>query len=123
MERFLQQRMNESLKWCLFSPRNQTKFLVALELALCFLQRLSLTGSKGFFFCSNLRFGERQSTVTMVFTRWPREVPRQVPSFSNIRRKMSAFKRFLPYFATGCDTASCQDYEEYEFVECLSEET
>ena len=27
----------------------------------------------------------------------------------------------LQYFATGSGTASCQDYEEYEFVECLSE--
>ena len=36
---------------------------------------------------------------------------------------MSAFKLFLQYFATGSDTASCQDYEEYEFVNCLSEET
>ena len=29
--------------------------------------------SKGFFFGLNLRFGGRQSTVTMVSTRWPRE--------------------------------------------------
>ena len=29
--------------------------------------------SKGFSFGSNLWFGGRQSTVTMVFTRWPRE--------------------------------------------------
>ena len=36
---------------------------------------------------------------------------------------MSAFKPFLQYFATGSGTASCQDYEEYEFVGCLSEET
>ena len=36
---------------------------------------------------------------------------------------MPAFKPFLQYFATGSDTASCQDYEEYEFVECLLEET
>ena len=36
---------------------------------------------------------------------------------------MSAFKLFLQYFATGSDIASCQDYEEYEFVECLSKET
>ena len=35
---------------------------------------------------------------------------------------MPAFKPFLQYFAAGSDTASCQDYEEYEFVECLSEE-
>ena len=33
---------------------------------------------------------------------------------------MSAFKLFLQYFATG---SSCQDYEEHEFVENLSEET
>jgi len=42
--------------------------------------------------------------------------------FSSTRRKMSAFKPFLQYFASGSDTASCQDYQEYEFVECLSEE-
>ena len=33
--------------------------------------------------------------------------------FSSTRGKMSAFKPFLQYFATGSDTASCQDYEEY----------
>ena len=43
------------------------------------------------------------------------------PRFSSTRRKMSAFKPFLQYFATGSDT-SCQDYQHYEFVECLSEE-
>ena len=36
---------------------------------------------------------------------------------------MSAFEPFLQYFAAGSDTASCQDYEEKEFVECFSEET
>ena len=36
---------------------------------------------------------------------------------------MSAFKPFLQYFATGSETASYKDYEEYEFVERLSEET
>ena len=36
---------------------------------------------------------------------------------------MSAFKPFLQYFTRGSDTASCQDYEEYEVAEFLSEET
>ena len=36
---------------------------------------------------------------------------------------MSAFKSFFQYFATGSDTASCEDFEEYEFLERLSEET
>ena len=36
---------------------------------------------------------------------------------------MSACPPFLQYFAAGSDTASCQDYEEKEFVECFSEET
>ena len=36
---------------------------------------------------------------------------------------MSAFQPFLRYFAAGSDTASCQDYEEKEFVECFLEET
>ena len=44
------------------------------------------------------------------------------PRFSSTRRNMPAFKLFLQYFATGSDTASCQDYGEYEIVECLSEE-
>ena len=36
---------------------------------------------------------------------------------------MSAFQPFLQYFAAGSGTASCQDYEEKEFVEGFSEET
>ena len=36
---------------------------------------------------------------------------------------MSAFQPFLQYFATGSDTASCQDYEEKQFVECFAVET
>ena len=49
-----------------------------------------------FFFGSNLRFGGRQSTVTMVFTRWPRE-----DSFSVSRvlggkcRRLSCFYNFI----------------------------
>ena len=35
---------------------------------------------------------------------------------------MSAFKPFLHYFATVSDSALCQDNEECEFVEVLSEE-
>ena len=43
------------------------------------------------------------------------------PRFSSTRKKMSMFKPCLEYyFATGSDTASCEDYEEYEFVECVS---
>lgn len=51
------------------------------------------------------------------------EKKRFFPCFSSTRRKMSAFKRFLRYFATGSDTISSQDYEGYEFVKSLSEET
>ena len=38
-------------------------------------RQLLFSAPKGFFFPfdSNLLFGGRQSTVTMVFTRWPRE--------------------------------------------------
>ena len=36
---------------------------------------------------------------------------------------MSVFKPVLQYFATGSDTASCEDFEEYEFPDRLSEET
>ena len=77
---------------------------------------------KGFFFGSNVQFGGRQSTITMVFTRWLREY--SFPISRALGRKiMLAFKLFLQYFGTGSDTALCQDYEEYEFVECLLEET
>ena len=58
--------------------------------------------------------------VSMVFTRWPRE-----DSFPVSRAPGGSFRRlsrFLQYFAKGSDTALCQDNEEYEFVECLSEE-
>ena len=63
------------------------------------------------------RFGGRQSTVTMVFHALAQS--RLFPRFSSTRKN----KSFLQYFATGSGTASCQDYEEYEFVECLLEET
>ena len=43
------------------------------------------------------------------------------PPFSSTQMKILAFKQFLQYFATGSDTSSCQDYEEYD--ECLLEET
>ena len=36
---------------------------------------------------------------------------------------MSAFQPVSQYFATGSDTALCQDYEEYKIVKFLSEET
>ena len=65
--------------------------------------------------------GGRQSTVTMVFTHWPREDC--FPVSRALGGKCRCLKPFLQYFATGSDTASCQDYEEYEFVECMSEET
>ena len=43
--------------------------------------------------------------------------------FSSTWKNMSASKPFWQYFATGSDPAPCQDYEDYEFVECLSQET
>ena len=66
-------------------------------------------------------FGGRQSTVTMVFMHWPREGC--FPVSQALGGKCRCLKPFLQYFAKGSDTASCQDYEEYEFVECMSEET
>ena len=36
---------------------------------------------------------------------------------------MSAFQPFFAIFCCRSDTASRQDYEEKEFVECFSEET
>ena len=55
------------------------------------------------------------------FTRWPRED--SFPVSRALRGTCRPFKPFLQYFATGPDTGSCQDYEEYEFVDCLSEKT
>ena len=69
---------------------------------------------------SNLRFGGHQSTVTMVFHSLAQS--RFFPHFSSTRKNMLVFKPFLQYFATGSGIALCQDYEEYKFVECLSEE-
>ena len=65
--------------------------------------------------------GGCQLTVTIVFHALAKRI--FFPRLSNTRRNMSAFKPFLQYFASGSGTASCQDYEEREFVECLSEET
>ena len=48
--------------------------------------------SKGFFFGSNLRFGGRQSTVTMVFIRCPRE-----DSFPVSRVLGGKFRRLSPF--------------------------
>ena len=44
-------------------------------------------------------------------------------SFPVSRALGGKYWRLSRYFSTGSDTASCQYYEEYEFVECLSEET
>ena len=75
---------------------------------------------KACFFCSNLRFGGRQQPLGYDFHALAKR--RFFPHFSSTRRNMLVFKPFLQYFATGTDTASCQDYEEYEFVEPLPEE-
>ena len=56
----------------------------------------------------------------MVFMHWPRK--ESFPVFLSTERKILVFKLFLQYFATGSDTTSCQDYKEYEFVVCLSQE-
>ena len=89
---------------------------------LIYLQRLPVTRVlKGFFFGANLRFGGRQSTVTMVFTCWP--IEHSFPVSRALGGTCRPFKPFLQYFATGPDSDSCQDYEEYEFVECLSEKS
>ena len=77
--------------------------------------------SKDFFFGSNLRFGGRQSTVTMVFHALA--LRRFFLHFLSSRKNMLAFQPFLQYFATGSHTASCQDYKENKFVECFWEET
>ena len=55
----------------------------------------------------NVRFGGRQSTVTMGFHALVQS--RLSPRFSSTRKN----KSFLQYFATGSGTASYQDYEEY----------
>ena len=55
------------------------------------------------------------------FTHWLRE---DSFHFSSTRNNVLAFQPFLQYFATGSHgTASCKDYEDCEFVDCLLEET
>ena len=60
------------------------------------------------------------------------DVNQQLPWFFTHRPREDSFPvsgalgracPFLQYFATRSDTASCQDYEEYEVFEFLSEET
>ena len=86
---------------------------------LIYLQRLPVTRPlKGFF----LRF--KPAVWWTSINRYHAFAERRFfPRFSSTWRNMSAFKPFLQYFATGPDSDSCQDYEEYEFVECLSEKT
>ena len=81
------------------------------------VQRLPLTRSlKGFF----LRF---EPTVWWTsINRYHGQVKIFSPFLEHSRRMISAFKTFLQHFAIGSDAASCPDYEEYEFVELLSEE-
>ena len=70
---------------------------------------------------SNLRFlVDVNQPLPCFFTRWSRADSFPV---SRALGRTCPLKPFLQYFATGSCTASCQDYEEYEFVECLSEET
>ena len=83
------------------------------------LQRLPLTRAVKYFFLRFkpvLQFGGRQSSYHGFHALAKR---RFFPRFSSARRKMWAFKPFLQYFAAGSDTASCQDYKEYELVESL----
>ena len=55
------------------------------------------------------------------FTHWLRE---DSFHFSSTRNNVLAFPPFLQYFATGSHgTASCKDYEDCEFVDCLLKET
>ena len=62
--------------------------------------------------CAPIYVRRRQSTVTMGFHALAQS--RLSPRFSSTRKN----KSFLQYFATGSGTASYQNYEEYEFVEC-----
>ena len=58
---------------------------------------------------SNLRFGGRQSTVTMVFHALPRADSFPVSrALGGTFRYFGTFKPFLQYFSTGSDTALCQ---------------
>ena len=99
-------------------------FFLVHHLVYTISQCLPLTRAlKGFFlqFKPGMGFGGRQSTVTMVFTDWPREGC--FPVSQALGGKCRCLKPFLQYFAKGSDTASCQDYKEYEVVDYLLEET
>ena len=86
------------------------------------LQQLPLTRAlKKFFLRFKPAFWWTSINLSMVFH--ASSSRRFFPRFSSTQKNMSAFKLFLQYFATGSDNALFQDYEKYEFVECLSEET
>ena len=69
---------------------------------------------RGVFFYSDLRFSGRQSTVGQ---------EKNFSPFLEHSKKILAFKQFLQYFATGSDTSSCQDYEEWDECCCQRELT
>ena len=86
------------------------------------LQWLPLTGAvKGFFL--QLKPAVWWTSIKPYHGFHALDKKRFFPCFSSTQRKMSAFKWFLQYFATGSDTISSQDYEGYECVKSLSEET
>ena len=108
-----------------FSEVDITELLLSVEATIFYNKKFTVvttnTRPQRFFSPgSNLRFGGRQSTVTMVFKRWSR-----ADSFPVSRALARTCLRLSPFsniFATESGTASCPE-EEYEFVECLSAET
>ena len=77
--------------------------------------------SKGFFFSSNLRFGGRQSNITTGLTHWTRKD--SFPVSRALEGKCQHLNGFCDILLQDLTPLSSQDYEGYEFVKSLSEET
>ena len=99
----------------------EIRYKIRLKRHNFYLQRLALTRAlKGFF----LRFKPAvwRTSINRYHGFHALAKRRFFPRFSSTRRKMAAFIKpcLQYYFATGFDTVSCEDYEEYEFLECVS---
>ena len=97
---------------CLFEIKKENK-----------LPRLPLTRAfKGFFLqVQTCVLVDVNQPLPWFFRRWSR-----ADSFPVSRALGKTCLRLSPFcniFATESGTASCPDYEEYKFIECLSEET
>ena len=111
-------KQNEKKSRKLLYFRKVIKFTYSLA-----LQRLPLTRAlKGFFLqVQTCVLVDVNQPLPWFFTRWSRAD--SFPVSRALGRTCLRLSPFCNIFATESGTASRPDYEEYEFVECLSEET